>query len=90
MRIQLADRLAQTRRRHFHRDARVGDRVGNRAVVEVGGAIAEDLDEIRVRQRVEQPASCGTPERLEVAPPRLFDTELVGAGAAHRRRRARR
>src|SRR5204862_1330104 len=58
-------------------NAGCGDLVGDLGVVERPGAIAEDLHEVGMRQRVEEPTACSAGERLEVPPPRALDSDLV-------------
>src|SRR3954452_9552503 len=76
-RVELADRPTQPRGRHLDRDATFGDRVGDRCVVEPVDPVAEDLDEVRVGEHVEDAAACGVRENREVALPRRLDTKGI-------------
>ena len=83
-RIELAYRDSQALGRDLDTHAGRVDRV-RRLLVDVVGRLgsvrprAEELDEIRVRERVEEPASSRVPEPDEVTPPRLGDRELRSA-----------
>src|SRR6185437_1091888 len=77
MRIQLTDRLVQPRRRDLDGNARIRDRSDDRPVVERRGTLTEDLNEIGMRQRVEQSAASSRGQRLEVQSPGLLDAEHV-------------
>src|SRR5262249_11098202 len=79
--IELADRLVAAGRGDFGADARGLDRVGGFSVQVarflVRRSHAEELDQIRVRERVEEAASSGVPDPGEVAAPRLADRQPV-------------
>src|SRR4051812_27972379 len=77
MRVQLAHRLAHPGRRYLHRDARLRDRIDDLRVVERVDAVAEDLDQVGMRQRIEQAAARRAPKLVEVPPPRLLHADLA-------------
>ena len=76
-RVELADGLAEARRRDLNRDPAVGDRCDGRLVEMTGIALgqrvraAPHLDQVGVRQDVEEPRPGALGKCLEVAPPNL-------------------
>src|ERR1700727_329704 len=78
-RVELADALAQPGRRDLDGDARLGDAFDRQLVVAAQVAagqralLAPDLDEVWVREDVEQAAARSLADRLEVALPDLLD-----------------
>ena len=77
VRIQLANRLVEPRGRHLHGNAGICNRSHHRPIVERRRARAEDLHEIGMRERIEEPAPRSRRERLEVQPPRFLDPQAV-------------
>src|SRR5919201_782159 len=81
IRVELADGLSETRRRHLDGNPGGGDRFGSLLVqLLLETALrpgAEDLDEIRVREGIEEPRFGGGRELVEIAAPRVRDPDCV-------------
>src|SRR2546425_9428067 len=79
--VELAHRLVQTGRGDLNADAGRLDRVSrllvqplDRLVVRTWPVVS---DQVRMRERVEQPAPGGVPQPDEIAPPRLIRAEFL-------------
>src|SRR5438105_9482862 len=77
MRVELADRFPESCRRHLDRNAALCYRRRDGLIVESLDAVAEDLHQVRMRERVEQPAARRLCEQLEVLPPGLLHSDRV-------------
>src|SRR5206468_6402279 len=76
MRVQLPHGFPQTRGGYLDRHTRFGNRVRHRSVVELR-TLAEDLQEVGMRERIEQAAARRRLEPLEISSPGLLDADRI-------------